>query len=123
MLVAVAYHPQRIRNIDDFLALPQTIQAIWYEWLVAQELLRRSAIVGEEILLPLAFWKNQFHEIDFVTLHENFIEVKRGSASALEFAWFVQQFPGKHLTVINSRKMDSKYIHGLSLEDFLLAEK
>lgn len=122
LLAAVTYHPNRMRSVDDFLALPENMQAMWYEWTVAQELLRRQAIDGKEILMPFAFWQNGQHEIDFVTSNENYFEVKRGGASALEFGWFPQQFPGKHLTVINTNKIDAKSITGVTLEAFLLEQ-
>lgn len=120
LLVAVAYSAEVMRTPDDFLALPPTIQGMWHEWLVAQELLRRSAIRGEEILEPLAFWQNKEHEIDFVAGDEEFIEVKRGNCSPLEFGWFVHQFPQQKLTVVNSKKFTTDIIRGMTLEEFLL---
>ena len=120
VLVALAYHPGRIRSPQDFLKLPESQQAMWYEWLVAQEIQRRKAIAGQEMLAPLAFWQNDKHEIDFVTGLESFIEVKRGGASPIEFAWFPHQMPGKHLTVINTKSFETPYIQGITLEKFLL---
>jgi len=120
LLSAIAYYPTRIRSVNDFLALPEKIQGLWYEWLVAQELLRRASINGESILAPLAFWQNKEHEIDFVDVRSGFIEVKRGSCSALEFSWFVRQFPHANLTVINQIKFATDKINGITIEDFLL---
>ena len=54
LLVATSYHPKNIRSLDDFAALTSDEQGMWYEWLVSQELLRRNAIRGGEILAPLA---------------------------------------------------------------------
>jgi predicted AAA+ superfamily ATPase len=119
LLAAVTYHPARIRCPADFLALPEPIQGIWYEWLIAQELLRRASIRGEEILAPLAFWQNQDHEIDFVSATDGLIEVKRGASSPIEFSWFIHQFPNQKLTVLNSKKFTTKNIQGISIEDFL----
>jgi predicted AAA+ superfamily ATPase len=121
LLVAVAYHPERIRSIADFKKISEQSQGIWYEWLIAQELLRRSAISGEQMLEPLAFWQNKSHEIDFVDPKELFIDVKRGSTSALEFAWFANQFANKQLSVINAKKFQSKQISGMTMQDFLLS--
>lgn len=120
LLVAVAYHPNRIRTPEDFLSLPELVQGIWYEWLIAQELSRRGAISGNNMLAPLPFWKNKEHEIDFVTNEEHFIEVKRGGCSQLEFSWFPKQFPRQKLTVINQKKFATQFVHGQTLEDFLL---
>lgn len=120
LLAAVTYHAARIRNVNDFLTLPETTQGIWYEWLIAQELLRRAAIRGEEILAPLSFWQNKEHEIDFVSPIDGFIEVKRGGSSPLEFSWFIRQFPNGKLTVINSKKFATETINGISLEEFLM---
>ena len=119
LLVALAYHPARLRKPKDFLALPETEQGIWYEWLVAQELLRRAAIANTDLLAPLFFWQNKDHEIDFVVANEQFIEVKRGSCYAPEFSWFAKQFPQKQLTVINQKQFATPWVHGQSLEDFL----
>lgn len=121
LLVAIAYHPAGIRHLNDFLILSEQEQGIWYEWLVAQELLRRAAIAGKEVLEPLSFWQNENHEIDFVVSPSHYLEVKRGSCSALEFNWFARQFPGSELTVINANKFQAPQINGVTLEEFLLA--
>ncbi len=120
LLVAASYHPMRIRSPEDFSALSTNMQGAWYEWLVAQELLRRNAIQGTEILAPLAFWQNKNHEVDFVITKEQLLEVKRGRSSALEFSWFTKQFPQKKLTVISSDTFTTDHIRGITLEDFLL---
>ncbi len=77
LLAAVTYHRDRIRRVEDFLALSEKEQGFWYEWLIAQELLRRNAFTGKEILSPFAFWKNKNHELDFVDSPDHFLEVKR----------------------------------------------
>jgi predicted AAA+ superfamily ATPase len=119
LLCAVVYHSARIRTVEDFRRLPEPTQGMWYEWLVAQELLRRSAIQGEEILMPLSYWHNKEHEIDFVDSQQGFIEIKRGKCSPLEFGWFTHQFPQQTLTVINLSKFTTKNIRGITLDDFL----
>lgn len=119
-LVATSFHSKNIRSPQDFLALSNHEQGIWYEWLVAQELLRRNAIQGNKILEPLGFWQNKNHEIDFVLSKEHFLEVKRGRSSPLEFAWFQKQFPYKNMTVINTDTFMSNGIRGVNLEQFLL---
>jgi uncharacterized protein len=120
LLAAIAYHPDRIRRVDDFLALSQQQQGIWYEWLIAQELLRRHAMEGEEILEPFAFWQNQKHELDFVASPTEFLEVKRGASTPVEFGWFPRQFPHKTLRVINAVDFQAGPVQGVSLEQFLL---
>lgn len=120
LLVAIAYHPKRIRHLDDFSLLSNAEQGMWLEWLVAQELLRRSSISGEDILEPQKFWQNKTHEIDFVVSPKEFIEVKRGQTTAYEFGWFLRQFPNQYLTIINKNTFNKSQITGLTIEDFLL---
>ena len=120
LLVATSYHPKRIRSVSDFDTLSNQEQGVWYEWLIAQELSRRMALKGEEILAPLSFWQNKNHEIDFVLSSDHLLEVKRGQSSALEFTWFAQQFQNKKLTVINTERFTTNTIRGIDLETFML---
>ncbi|MDQ2993482.1 MAG: AAA family ATPase [Pseudomonadota bacterium] len=124
LLVALVYYSGTIRSVDDFLTLPAEKQGIWYEWLIAQEILRRNSIEGTHILAPLAFWQNKNHEIDFVIPRKitEYIEIKRGGTSLLEFSWFPKQFPHSHLTVISKDQYNTDQMTGCLLEDFLLAE-
>lgn len=122
LLAAVSYYPGQLRSCADFLALSQEQQGLWYEWLVAQEINRRAAIAGKEILAPLAFYQDKNHEIDFVLSADNYLEVKRGQSSPLEFAWFAKQFPHKKLTVINTKSFSTDYINGITLEEFMLQD-
>lgn len=122
LLVAVAYHPARIRTVDDFCRLSKDVQGMWYEWLIAQEIERRRASNGEVLLEPLSFWQSKTNEIDFYDPTQGFIEVKRGGCSALEFAWFASQFGGEKLTVINKNKFETDFLSGVSLEDYLLMQ-
>lgn len=123
LLVALVYYSGTIRSVDDFQNLPEKEQGIWYEWLVAQEILRRNSIQGTHLLAPLAFWQNKNHELDFVTAGKKYIEVKRGQTSPLEFSWFAKQFPQGNLTVISKNQYATDQIKGCSLENFLLAEE
>ncbi|OGT32682.1 MAG: ATPase [Gammaproteobacteria bacterium RIFCSPHIGHO2_02_FULL_39_13] len=120
LLVAICYHPNRIRSVAEFLALSANEQGLFYEWLVTQEIMRRKAIQGEEILAPLAFYQDKNHEIDFVETSQHLIEVKRGQTSPLEFTWFAKQFPHQKLTVINTKSFQTNHVTGVSLETFLL---
>lgn len=119
VLVAIAYHPARIRSIQDFQELSPQDQAMFYEWLVAQELVRRKAIRGEEALDPLYFWGNKVHEIDFVVQPNDYLEVKRGQSSPLEFAWTKHQFPKSHVTVICNTPFQTETVRAMTLEQFL----
>ena len=120
LLAAIAYHPKRIRSIKDFNSLDTQEKGVWYEWLIAQEISRRQAIEGTDILSPLAFWQNKNHELDFVVDENKFIEVKSGKCTALEFSWFVEQFPKSKLYVINQQAFKAQKITGSDFEDFLL---
>lgn len=123
LLVALAYHPNQIRTVDDFLALSPAEQGTWYEWLVAQELQRRQALNTDEYLAPLAFWQSKEHEVDFVdrTLsREEYLEVKRGQCSAIEFSWFAKVHARHQLKVINTNDFETQFVQGLSLEAFML---
>lgn len=120
LLVAVSYHPSRIRSIKDFLTLPLKDQGIWYEWLIAQELLRRASITNAGILAPLAFWQNKENEIDFVVPPNLWLEVKRGRSTPLDFSWFPRIFPKENLTVVSTATFETTQIRGVSFENFLL---
>lgn len=119
LLTAVAYHSNRIRSIEDFLALSSDEQGIWYEWLVAQELLRRAHLENTSMLAPLAFWQGKENEVDFVIPPKLWIEAKRGRCSALEFSWFARVFPRQVLTVINAASFETEHVKGILLEEFL----
>lgn len=123
LLAALTYHHERIRKIEDFNIISEQEQGVWYEWLVAQELLRRNALAGHEILAPLSFWQNKEHKLDFVESPDHFIEIKRGACSPMEFSWFARHFPQKTLTVINPYEFKTGAVQGISLEKFLLQSK
>ena len=120
LLVALTYHPKRLRRIEDFNLLDEAEQGMWLEWLVSQELMRRRAIHGEHLFEPQLFWQNQFHELDFVLENKTFLEVKRGGCSPLEFAWFSKQFPHAHLLLVNKNKFETQVITAMTTEEFLL---
>ena len=121
-LVAVAWHPARLRTLDDFRALPGEERAKFVEWLVAQELWRRAAVRGEETPEQMAFWQASGHELDFVTSPQAAVEVKIGSTNPLEFAWFPRTFAKGRLTVIGQDRWAAGRLTGATLEQFLLAD-
>ena len=51
-----------------------------------------------------------------------FLEIKHGRASPVEFAWFSKVFPKARLTVISQTRYDTANLTGIGLEDFLLQE-
>jgi predicted AAA+ superfamily ATPase len=120
LLAAVAWHPSRIRSPEDFLRMAPEEQGKWLEWMAAQEIWRRSAIAGNEMPEMQTFWQGNGNEVDFVLGEDRFLEVKRGKAQPLEFAWFPRVFPKGDLTVINAGRFESGRIRGITMEDFLL---
>ena len=121
-LAAVAWHPANLRHVDDMMNLPPALEGCFQEWLVAQEIWRRRAKKGSELPEVLSFWQSKEHEIDFVLDDSEFLEVKSGASSPLEFAWFAKVFPKGRLRVINRNRFEAARIAGMTLEDFLLEE-
>ena len=122
LLVALTYHPKRLRRIEDFNLLDEAEQGMWLEWLISQELMRRRAIYSELLFEPQLFWQNQRHELDFVLDNRTFLEVKRGGCSPLEFAWFSKQFPHSKLILVNKNKFETNVITAMTTEEFLLSD-
>lgn len=121
-LVAVAWHPARIRSLADYRALPAEERAKFAEWLVAQELWRRAAVRGEEAAEQMPFWQTAGHEIDFIATPQAAVEVKLGSTNPMEFAWFPRTFTRASLAVIGNDRWRAGSLEGMTLEDFLLAD-
>ncbi len=121
LAVAVAFHPSSLRQVHEFEGLAPEIQGAFMEWLVAQEVWRRSVLEGQSNPEAISFWTSKEHEIDFVTPDKKFIEVKRGGANPLEFSWFSKVFPHDRLTVICSTPFTSKQVTGMTMEEFLLS--
>jgi hypothetical protein len=96
-------------------------QGIWIEWLAAQEIYRRRALAGEPEPERLPFWQSKEHELDFVLSPTEYIEVKRGPASPIEFAWFARTFPAAKLTVVCQTPFVTDRMHGITIQDFLHA--
>lgn len=46
LAVAIAFHPSLLRYVHEFENLSPDIQAVFMEWLVAQEIWRRSVLGG-----------------------------------------------------------------------------
>lgn len=119
LLVALAWSQAEMRAPEDVLALPPERHAVWLEWLVAQELHRRKALRGDPEPERLPFWQGGGHELDFVASDNDFIEVKRGPTSPLEFAWFSRAFPKGKLTVVSASRFQAERVQGVTMEDFL----
>jgi predicted AAA+ superfamily ATPase len=122
LLAAVAWHPAKLRHVDDLEALPPAFKGCFQEWMVAQEIWRRRAKQGRELPEVLSYWQSKEHELDFVLDDSEFLEVKSGGSSPIEFAWFSKVFPRGRLRVINRNRFEAARIAGLTLEDFLLEE-
>jgi predicted AAA+ superfamily ATPase len=120
LLVATTFHPNRLRSVADFRSLPPEEQGRFHEWLVAQEIWRRTAIRGEELPEQLHYWQSATHGLDYVLAPDHFVEVKRGRTGAVEFGWFPRAFPGARLTVIGADRFDADRVRGMTLEQFLL---
>ncbi|MEW6755486.1 MAG: hypothetical protein AB1505_31590 [Candidatus Latescibacterota bacterium] len=119
LLVAVAWLPARIRCVHEYHALPEQDQARMLEWLVAQEIWRRAALRGEETPEVMHFWQAKEHELDLVLPPHRFVEVKRGKASPVEFAWWARSFPKGQLTVVNAAAFRAERMVGMTAEEFL----
>ena len=119
LLVAVAWHPSRLRSVADYEALPDEVQGRLVEWAVAQEFWRRAAIRGDETPELMHFWQSRSHELDFVLSPDAFLEVVRGAAGPTEFAWWVNTFRQGELTVLNQTRFATERVTGITLEDFL----
>ena len=120
LLVAIAWHPARMRSVQEYMDLPPAEQGYLIEWLVAQELWRRAAVRGAEMPEVMHFWQGKSNELDFVLDHRTFVEVKRGKAGPVEFSWFPRTFPGAQLTVVCQSCFETECIRGITLEEFLL---
>ncbi len=121
LAVAIVFHPSSLRYVHEFENLSPDIQGVFMEWLVAQEIWRRSVLGGQSNPEAIGFWASKEHEIDFVTPDKNFIEVKRGKTSPMDFSWFSRIFPRDHLTVICRSPFTSKQVTGVTMEEFLLS--
>ncbi len=121
LAVAIAFHPSSLRYVHEFDSLAPDLQGVFMEWLVAQEIWRRSVLTGRTNPEAMGFWASKEHEIDFVTPDKEFIEVKRGKAVPMDFSWFSRTFPRDHLTVICRSPFTSRQVTGVTMEDFLLS--
>lgn len=120
LLAALSFHPSRPRTIQDFHNFSAEEQGRWLEWLVAQELWRRGAIQGVDQPEVQFYWQSDSHELDFKLTHSDWLEVKRGNFSPLEFAWFPSVFPKARLKVIcNHETIENRFLKTVSIESFL----
>jgi predicted AAA+ superfamily ATPase len=120
LLAASVWAPEAPRSASEFEALQNERQAVWHEWAVAQELFRRRALAGDHEPERIPFWQGAGHELDFVRSRAEFVEVKRGRATPLEFGWFPKVFPAARLEVVCATRFETDRIRGVTLQDFLL---
>ncbi|MBK8100965.1 MAG: ATP-binding protein [Planctomycetes bacterium] len=119
LLAAVAFDQNRMRSIADFRALPEPEQGRWFEWLIAQEIWRRTAIRGGESPEELLYWAAGGREIDYVVRPELLIEVKRGGASAMEYSWFPRTFPKSELWIVGRERFNAERMRGRTIAELL----
>ena len=119
LLVASVFAPESPSSAEEFMMMTPARQGAWHEWAVSQELFRRAALRGEPEPERIPHWAASEHEIDFVLGREEFVEVKRGKASPLEFGWFRKTFPKGELTVVCGTPFRSERVTGVTLEQFL----
>lgn len=116
----LAFHPAKIRFVDDLETLSPHYKGFLREVVVAQELVRRLHFRGMDKEVTLGFWKNEKHEVDFVTSQEDFYEVKVGKVTPQEFNWFPRIFPKKKLNVICDSSFETDHVRAMTLHEFLL---
>ena len=122
LCVALAFSPDRPVSVEDFRKLPSRQKSRWLEWLVAQELFRRQAILGVPDPETIWYWASKGNEIDFVDHARNLYEVKTGRSGPMDFAWFPRVFPNRNLLVIGSNEFRSRLVKGITMEQFLLGD-
>jgi predicted AAA+ superfamily ATPase len=122
LLVACVWAPGAPRSATELRALGTERLAIWHEWAVAQELFRRAALRGDPEPERVPYWQGADREIDFVPSASDFVEVKLGRATALDFSWFAKTFPRARLTVVCKTPFDSDRVRGVTLEALLRAD-
>jgi predicted AAA+ superfamily ATPase len=122
LLAAAAWAPESPRTPDDFAAMRPERQGVWHEWAVAQELFRRAALRGDADPERVSHWRSPEHEIDFLLAPDELIEVKRGRATALDFAWAGKVFPRARLTVVCATPFEADRVRGVTLDTFLRGE-
>jgi predicted AAA+ superfamily ATPase len=119
LLAAIAWSPNAPRSADELARLAPDRQGVWHEWAVAQELFRRAALRGDRDPERIPHWRSAEHELDFVLAPDSFVEVKRGRAGPLDFAWFPRVFPKGHLTVVCATPFETDQIRGVTLAELL----
>lgn len=122
LLAANTWARRRVTTPAALDAAPAEQRGQWWEWAVAAELFRRAAKAGDPTPLHSMFWRTNEHEVDFVRRDKPWIEVKAGTASPFEFAWFKRAAPRERLLVVSAERFEGDAIFGVTLEDFLLDE-
>lgn len=120
ILSAWCFLPGRPTNFRDYERLPQTTKGYIWESLVAQELWRRRALIGNPTPELLGTYTASNGSVDFVSDHPDLlVEVKSGRANPQEFVWFTQAFPKKKLLVVSQSSFVIKNVQGVTFEEFL----
>ena len=119
LLVAGVWDPAAPRTPEQLERMSPGRQGAWHEWAVATELFRRPALAGSAEPERVPYWQGGEHELDFVAAPDHLVEVKRGRAAALEFAWFTKAFRKTRLTVVCSTPFQASQVRGVTLDEFL----
>ena len=122
LLVAVAWHPEHPRTPADIRDMSPEQHGALLEWTAVQEFWRRQCCKHGEVPETVPFWQSDKHELDIVTGPNEFLEIKRGKTSPLDFAWFGKVFPKGHLTVVSASRYETDRITGVTFDDFLQAQ-
>lgn len=117
LLVASVFHKPAVRTVEQYKSLPESVQGVWIEWLVAQEIFRRQAIRGDDVPERFCYYSHDDHEVDFVLSPHEWVEVKRGQISPHELGFVPQDV---NLTVICSNKLSFNRVKCSTLEEFLI---
>lgn len=121
LLAALAFDPNQPWQLDEFSRQSHHQISKWYEWAVASHLWKKAAYQGELDPESQLYWSNDRHEIDFIS-RRDWIEVKSGGFSPLDFSWFAKSFPKRRLQIVTggSTRDSSNFISIKSIEEFLL---
>ncbi|MBI5139165.1 ATP-binding protein [Candidatus Nomurabacteria bacterium] len=126
LLFATSFHPKKPRTMDEILTVFTGEKGCFFEWLVAQELWRRSSIANEDFPEDQYYWRSNEHEIDFVenllSEEPKLIEVKSGQNFPSDFDWVRKTFPHKTLYIVGSKAFQTQNLEAVKIETFLKRE-
>jgi predicted AAA+ superfamily ATPase len=122
LLAALCWMQDAPRSLEQLRRLSPDFRGALYEWLGAQELMRRKSLLDPDFPEQSNYWLSERHELDFVLSKSEFIEIKSGRSSVLEFSWFPIAFPKAKLSVVSESSFNSSHVDGLTWHDWLMQE-